>query len=189
METIKDQQELLLHISETIGKSKVLKLTDILYNRNFAISNLVPITFHPKREIAFRAAWLLENLILSNPAKYVNDIEQICEAFPKVTNKSCLRHYTKTIMHLTAPQADKLVKSKLCTIDMEQVIERCFELIIDKNSPVAVKAFSSQVLFNLRCRHNWIAEVLTDQIKIMMDGGEPAIKAKGRKLLSYLVCD
>jgi hypothetical protein len=189
METIHNQDELLLHISETIGKNKVLKLTDILYNRKFAIGDLINLTFYPRKEIAFRAAWILENLILLHPVKYVNDIETICAQFTRVNNKSCLRHYTKIIMHLTAPGADKQIKTKLESINMENVIERCFELLIDRGSPVAVKAFASQVLFNLRSRHTWIAGVLTDQIKIMMDGGEPAIRAKGRKLLSYLVCD
>ena len=189
METIRDERELLWHICETIGKNKVLKLTDILYNRKFDINDLINLTFYPKKEVAFRAAWILENLILAHPIAYINHIEDLFVNFKNIKNKSCLRHYTKILMHLTAPQADKLIKQKLEGIDMEPVIEYCFELIINKNTPVAVRSFASQTLFNLRCKHSWIAEVLTDQIKIMMDGGEPAIQAKGRKLLSYLDAD
>jgi hypothetical protein len=186
IEIIKNRDELLRHIAETIGKNKVLKLTDILYNRKFAANDLIALTFYPKKEIAFRAAWILENLVLAHPLEYLDAFGQVCAGFPQITNKSVLRHYTKIIMHFTAPGADKQVKERLKLIDMEQVIERCFELLIDKNTPVAVRAFASQVLFNLRLRHSWIAEVLTDQVKIMMDGGKPGIQAKGRKLLSYL---
>ncbi|RKR83294.1 hypothetical protein BDD43_3498 [Mucilaginibacter gracilis] len=186
METIKDKDELLLHISETIGKSKVLKLTDILHNRQFDITDLIELTFTRQREIAFRAAWILENLLLSTPTKFVNHLEYIIAQFPEVKNKSCQRHYAKIIMHLTRPDADKAVKQKLDAINMEAIVERCFDLLIEPKTPAAVKAFASEILFNMRLRYTWIGAVLSEQLQIMMPGGKPSIQAKGRRLLSYL---
>jgi hypothetical protein len=186
VETIRNKEELLWHISETIGKSKVLKLTDILHNRQFNIHDLIEITFFKEREIAFRAAWILENLILTYPLRFVNDIEYILSLFPKVKNKSCQRHYTKIIMYLTGPRIDKQIKQKIDSVDMEAIIECCFDLLIEPKTPVAVKAFASEILFNLRCRYIWISEVLAEQLKIMIPGAKPGIQAKGRRLLSYL---
>jgi len=181
-----DQEELLKHISETIGKTKVLKLTDILYNRMFDIKDVIRLTFYPEKEIAFRAAWLLENLVLTKPLRFIDDLDYLIAQFFKIKNKSCQRHYTKILMHLTGPKMDKAVKAKIEAMNMEPVVERCFDLIINPKSPVAVKVFSCQVLFNLRTRYNWIPEMLTDQIRILMNGGKPAIQSKGRALLSYL---
>lgn len=181
-----DQDGLLRHISETIGKSKVLKLIDILYNRMFDVKDVIKLTFHPEKEIAFRAAWILENLLLTNPLRFIDDLDHLVAQFLKIKNKSCLRHYTKILMHLTGPKIDKAIKAKMENMDMEPVVERCFDLIIDPKVPVAVKVFACQVLFNLRIRYNWITEILTEQIRILMNGGKPAIQSKGRALLSYL---
>jgi hypothetical protein len=189
VEIIKDKADLLLHISETIGKNKVLKLTDILYNRKFAIKDIIELTFYPEREVAFRAAWILENVFLIDPMRFGDELDVLISEFIKVKNKSCLRHYAKIIMHLTGPKADKALKQKLDKMNFDPVVERCFDLLIDQKTPVAVKAFASQILFNLRLRYTWIKDVLTEQLHIMMQAGKPAIQSKGRKLLSYLDCD
>lgn len=174
------------HISKTIGKSKVLKLTDILHNRQFNVRDLIELTFMREREIAFRAAWILENLIAIDPVRFIDDIEYLILLFPIVKNKSCQRHYAKIIMHLTEQGVDKLVKQKLAEIDLEGTVEHCFDLLIEPKTPAAVKAHVSEILFNLRCRYTWIGEVLSEQLKIMMYGGKPSIRSKGRRLLSYL---
>jgi len=92
-------------------------------------------------------------------------------------------------MHLTSAKNAKLFNQKLEKTDLSPVVERCFDLIIYPKTPVAVKAFACEVLFNLRVRHTWIKDMLTEQLYIMMQGGKPAIQSKGRRLLSYLVCD
>lgn len=181
-----DQHELLKQISQTIGKTKVLKLRDILYNQRFDVKGLIVLTFYPEKEIAFRAAWILENLLLTDPLRFINDIDYLVAQFLNIKNKSCLRHYTKIIMHLTDAKADKAIKVKIEAIDMELVAVYCFDLIIDAKIPVAVKVFACQVLFNLRTRYNWITEMLIEQIRILMHGGKPAIQSKGRALLSQL---
>lgn len=152
----------------------------------FDVKDVIKLTFYPEKEIAFRAAWILENLVLTKPLRFIDDLDCLVTQFFKIKNKSCQRHYTKILMHLTGPKMDRAVKAKIDAMDMEPVVERCFDLIINPKSPVAVKAFSCQVLFNLRTRYNWIPEILTEQIHILMNGGKPAIQAKGRALLSYL---
>jgi len=152
----------------------------------FDIKDVIRLTFYPEKEIAFRAAWLLENLVLTKPLRFIDDLDYLIAQFFKIKNKSCQRHYAKILMHLTGPKMDKAVKAKIEAMNMEPVVERCFDLIINPKSPVAVKVFSCQVLFNLRTRYNWIPEMLTDQIRILMNGGKPAIQSKGRALLSYL---
>ncbi len=184
---ITNKTELLQHISQTIGKTKVLQLTDILYTRKFEVNDLVELTFYPQKEVAFRAAWILENLILTNPRRFVNSLDVVTASVLIIQNKSCLRHYVKVMMHVTGPKADLLIRQKISEIDMEPVTARCFDLIIDPKTPVAITAFAIQVLFHLQKRYSWIAEMLTDQIKIMLKhNSKPAIQSRGRKLLHYL---
>lgn len=60
---IMTQAELIIQLTETFGKTKVNKLKVILDKQQFAVHDLIDLTFYPDKTIAFRAAWLLENMI------------------------------------------------------------------------------------------------------------------------------
>ena len=69
--------ELIKEISATLVKKKVDKLTAILDKQQFALRDLIDITFHPDKNIAFRAAWILENLFLKKPGSYLDDMDYL----------------------------------------------------------------------------------------------------------------
>ncbi len=92
--------ELLLQIKATLGKSKVTELSNILYTANFSIPDLIKLSFYPQKNIAFRAAWILENLVLKQPMRIIDDLDLLLNSFLTTKNHSCQRHYIKIIMHL-----------------------------------------------------------------------------------------
>lgn len=186
VQTIKDQQELIGLITKAIGKNHAVEISDALYRQGFDLNELMAVTFHPEKEIAFRAAWIMENLILADPARFVNSLDKLIQLFLKNENKSCQRHYVKILMHLLERKVPKNIKQKIVEMDMGPVAERCFDLLIDATTPDAVKVFASQVLFDLRVRYPWINDMLADQLLIMMQGAKPAIRSKCQRLLSYL---
>src|SRR5258708_664279 len=110
--------ELIKEISTTMVKTKVVKLTAILQKQDFALRDLFDITFHPDKNIAFRAAWILENLFLQKPEIYLNDIDYLFERIKDVKNESCKRHYAKIVMHITDPKAPSSIKQKLEEINL-----------------------------------------------------------------------
>jgi hypothetical protein len=180
------KEELVKEISQTIQKLKVEKLTAILQKQNFAIRDLVDITFHEDKNIAFRAAWILENLFLENPELYVDELEYLVSRIHDVTNPSCRRHYAKIMMHVTAPKAPLSIRKKMEEIDLGPVVEQFFDWLIDPKILIAVKVFAAEALFNLRTRYPWITDELKEQIKFLMRNGTAAIQSRGRKLLAKL---
>src|SRR5579872_6484820 len=98
-------EQLIKEISNGIGKEKVIKLSAILKKEQFAIRDLIDITFHHDHGVSFRAAWLLENLFLQKPELYVEHIEYLVSRVRDVVNPSCKRHYAKIIMHITSLKA------------------------------------------------------------------------------------
>ena len=186
METIKTREALLERISASIGKTKVLQLSNILHHSLFDLHDAMALTFYHEKDIAFRAAWLLENMFVFMPDWFANNADKVITSFITNTNPSCQRHYTKILMHLTDPKADEPIRQKMLETDLEPAAERCFDLLIDPKSPIAVKAFACEVLFNLRDRYTWIKELLPQQIELLMDGGKPAIRSKGKKILQAL---
>lgn len=180
------QADLIKQISATIGKTKVISLSQILAGKDTDISELIDLTFYPDKGIAFRAAWLLENVFLQNPNSFLPHIDCIINRVKDVKNASCKRHYAKILMHLTSPAAPQAIRKKMAETNLTPVIEQCFDWIITQNVLVAVKSFASETLFNMRHRYPWIADELPDQLEYLMRDGTAAIQSKGRRLLGYL---
>jgi hypothetical protein len=180
------KEELIEELKATLVKTKVDKLSKIVKQQSFSLRDLVDVTFHENKNIAFRAAWVLENVFLENPVFYLFGLDYLVKRFPEVQYPSCKRHYAKIIMHLTAPKAHPLIKQKLQDTDMEPIVEKCFDWLIDPKVLIAVKVFASEALFNLRHRYDWVAEELANQIQFLMRNGSPAIQSRGKKLLATL---
>lgn len=177
---------LIKQLSATLGKTKVAELSKILKARQFALRNLIDLTFYADKNIAFRAAWLLENVFLADPEFYITDINYLTKRIADVKYPSCQRHYAKIIMHITGVKAPLILKEKLQTIDLEHIVERLFNWMIDPKVKIAVKAFAAEGLFNLRDRYTWITDELANQLQFLMQNGSPAIQSKGEKLLKIL---
>ncbi|WP_158996247.1 hypothetical protein [Mucilaginibacter sp. L196] len=180
------QTELIKHLTTTFGKTKVNKLKAILIEQGLPLRDLIDLTFYPNKTIAFRAAWLLENLILSNPLACLTEIDYLLTQFTKVNYSSCQRHYAKIIMHLTSPKIHPLVKEQLQNKNLKPIIEQYFDWMIAPKVLIAVKVFSAEALFNLRYRYPWIAQELTNQLQFLMINGSAAIQSRGKKILNAL---
>ena len=178
--------DLIKQISNTIGKAKVLKLSRILKEEHFALRDLINITFHHNRDIAFRAAWILENLFLEDPVRYEPDLAYLLSRIKQIDHESCKRHYAKILMHLTGKKAPLIIRDKLQQLNLEPAVEQCFDWMIDPKVKIAVKVFASEALFNLHNRYPWIAEELASQLKFLMRNGTAAIQSRGRKLLELI---
>ena len=179
-------ESLFKQISNTIGKTKVLELSRILKEENFALRDLIDLSFYPDKDIAFRAAWILENIFLLSPDRYQSELEYLISRIKEVKYASCQRHYAKILMHITDPKTIQSIKDKLATLDMEPVVEQCFDWMIDPKVKVAVKCFASEALFNLRHRYPWIKEELANQIEFLMRNGSAGIQARGKGLLAKM---
>lgn len=178
------KEDLVKHISAIIGKPKVLELTRILIAQRFALRDLIDITFIADEAVAFRAAWIMENIFFQDPDLFVDNFDYFLSRFQDVKHDGCQRHYTRIVMFSTDPNAPDAIKNKLASRDLEPVVEQCFDWLIHPKAKIALKVFASEALFNLRHRYPWVTEELKNQIEFMLRTGSPAIQARGKKLLS-----
>ena len=179
-------QELVKQISATIGKARVIELTKIIREQNFALRDLIDITFHPDKNIAFRASWILENVLLDDIEAYIADINYLTQRFVDVTYPSSQRHYGNIIMRITSPKAPQSIKDHIQNIDLNPVIEHLFEWLIDPEVKIAVKSCAAEALFNMQQQYDWINEELKEQLQYLMRDGTAAIQARGKKLLKMM---
>jgi hypothetical protein len=180
------REQLIKEIDASISKLKVVKLSAILKKEQFRLNDLIDITFHQDHGIAFRAAWLLENLFLQKPELYTEHLEYLLSRIKDVKDPSCKRHYAKIVMHITGKKAPAIIKQKLAEIELESIVEQFFDWIIDPKVMVAVKVFAADALFNIRERYPWIKDELAEQVRFLMRDGTAAIQSRGKKLLALL---
>ena len=180
------KSELIKQIANIIGKPKVLELSRILKAQQFALHDLIDVTFHPDKAIAFRAVWILENVFLTDPESYLDDLHYMISRFGEVKHPGCQRHYAKIIMHITDVNAPESLQLKLQEINFEPVVEQLFDWMINPRAKVAVKIFAAYALFNLKESFPWVKEELTAQMEFLMRNGSAAIQAGGRKILKEI---
>ncbi|MGF7080509.1 hypothetical protein [Mucilaginibacter sp. UYCu711] len=181
-----DKAELIKQITASIGKVKVLGLTKILNEQQFDLRDLIAVTFHHDKDVAFRATWLLENVFLQKPETYLPQLEYLLSGINKVKHPGPQRHYAKIVMHITNADAPQIIKDKVATLDFEPVVEQLFDWMIDPKVKIAVKVFAAEALFNLRRRYDWIQDELKNQLRFLMRNGSAAIQVRGKKLLKEL---
>ncbi|GAA4086761.1 hypothetical protein [Mucilaginibacter panaciglaebae] len=181
-----NQNQLIERIKETFGKLKVLELSGILKNEQFNLGDLIAVTHHHDEAIAFRAAWILENLYLQQPQGYALQLGDILNALPAITGPGVKRHYARIVMYATSPKAPEAIKDQLAQLNTEPVVEQLFDWMIDTKVKIAVKVFAAEALFNLRHQHDWIRHELQNQLEFLMRDGSAAIQTRGKKLLKGL---
>ena len=180
------RDEIVKQLTASMGKTTVVALSKTLKKQNIAFRDVVDLTFHPDKQVAFRAAWLMDTMYFDDPLFYLNDIDYLLQQIPNITYPASKRHYSRITLNLTSPRSPKAILDKLANIDLEPVVEHFFDWMIDPKVKVAVKVFVTEVLFNLRGRYPWVNEELASQIQYLMRDGTAAIQSMGKRVLKGL---
>lgn len=177
-------------LSTTITKKGAVRISRQLINDKREINQLIDLTFFPEKEIGFRAAWVLEQIIFSNFQLFLPHLNHFISLFPQVKNESCKRHYAKIMQELSLHFISKKPNPTLLTamkqLDLDPVTETLFDWLIDPKTKIAVKAFCMESLYNLNTIYPWINEELPSQIDFLMKNGSPGIQSRGKKIIAKI---
>jgi hypothetical protein len=175
-----DTATLIQRISKPISKQEADSLAQV--NAQSA-GELIKLSLLADYELAFRAAWILEQVAFLYDQEFHKLIPDFAAAYIKLENKSCQRHYTKMMMHLSVPAH---IDHHLGGVDLDPIVETTFEWLIDADTPVAVRVNCMDILYNLRKKYDWIAGELEEQIRFQMREGSAALQSRGKRVLQRL---
>lgn len=180
-----NRSELLQAISTTLVKARAEKLAALTVNNEVSVSDLLDLTFYSQPEVAFRAAWLLECVVLKYPEKFAPVVAEFLDRYIEQKNRSCQRHFTKILMCMTDPRRSSILHLPP-EYNVDPIIEKTFEWMIDEKSPVALRVNCMEALFNLRDEASWIAEELSSEIIFFLHEGSAAVQSRGKAILKKL---
>lgn len=181
-----DKDELIARLDAPMKFQMVANSTAIIENFDLDINDLLDISFHKKKEIAFRAAWMLEYIVTHRPKEFYSHIESFLLLLPKQKNLSAMRHYAKIVVLMTARKSSSLYKEVLSRVNLDQVIETLFSWLVEPGTPVAVKVHCMQGLANLTPDYDWIKEELLETVDYLMGIESIAFFARAKMVKKQL---
>ncbi|WGQ08891.1 hypothetical protein QG516_20475 [Pedobacter gandavensis] len=170
------KEELTTRLGAAMEAKMVKVISEIADNRNlyhgakndFTVKDVIDLTFHARKDLAFRAAWLLEHIFF----KYYclgDHLEDFLSRFSQQMHPGPMRHYGKILAFLTGKQARGLQPGQLEKIDFEPLIGLMFDWLINEKVLVATKVHAMQALANLAPRYPWIKDELLETIAHLED--------------------
>jgi len=169
-----------------LTKNRVIQSAAIIEKNNVNIDDLLELSLHKQKEIAFRAAWMLEYLLTTQPALFSVYLARFLDVLPKQNNPSAMRHFSKMIAIITDRKANNRYQQLVAQIDFAPLIELLFTHLIDPQTLVATKVHCMQALANLTPRYEWIKEVLPDTIDHLITVESIAFFARAKMIRKQL---
>ena len=182
--------QLIERLNYSMTKKDVLWLANKYLSAKHDIELLISHACCANTPKAFRAAWVLENILTQKPLALDYYTIKLIELLPEVKNESVKRHFTKLISHgisrVVARKASKIYERELWAANLEPLEELCFKWFVEESTKPAVKAHALEILFLLSTREKWIASELPLIIENQIRHGSPGLKAKGKSVLKRL---
>lgn len=135
----------------------------------------------PGARLSFRAGWCLEGAYFIDRRGFAPYAARFAQDFMTVRNRSVHRHYSKMLFDML--RRGILVPDAMLT---EELAGRCFDLLIDPGTKVAVRVWLAEVLVLLAGQVGWIGEHLRPVLERQAAEGSPAMRAHVRKMFSRL---
>lgn len=164
----------------------VANSTAIIESSDLDVEDLLAISFHKKKEVAFRAAWMLEYFVTHKPVHFSKHLDSLLALLPKQKNASAMRHYTKIVALITDKKAHQIYIDQVKQTDFEPVIEVLFTWLVDPEMLVATKVHCMQSLANLTPRYDWIKEELLETMNYLMGTESIAFFARAKMVKKQL---
>jgi hypothetical protein len=133
------------------------------------------LIFKDEEQIAWRAAWIIDNATEKYPELLIPHIPAVIELFLRTKNSSLLRIFTRILYRHEIPENST---GAIC--------DRCYELL-SPVYPVAVRANSMQLIYKItECWPDMKPELAMVLSVILEDAEDAGIISKARNLLKKL---
>lgn len=182
-----NKDQLINALSQPVEFQMVRNLIRILETNQVSIPDIFDASLHHRKEIAFRAAWMLEYLLSTRPDSFKNYVIALFEYLPRSNNQSVMRHYSKMVALLTSKKVNQVYLPEVREVNFKPVIEILFNWLIEDSTLVATKVHCMQALANLSAGFDWISDELLQTIDYLEPKESIAFFARAKLVKKTLV--
>ncbi|WP_316768124.1 hypothetical protein [Pedobacter frigiditerrae] len=182
-----EKTKIIVELSKTLNKEEINKLSSSSSNILFEVRDLIATSFNKNEQIAFRAAWVLENIYIKHLERFIPQSTHFLTVFSTQDNLSCRRHYGKILALMTSKKAPLVIKELIRNYETENIVETVFSWLIDEKNPVAIKSHCLNILANLNSKHNWIKDELLQTMDFLVDKESIGFYSKVKQIRKQLI--
>lgn len=129
-------------------------LSGMVLNDKTLLPDLLDIAFDVKDKNHHKACWVLE-LVFEAKIEWISPhLDAFCKALPLFINESAMRPISKICQF--ASHYNQEHTQFLTPEHIEQIMEACFDWLINPETKVATKAYSMRTLYILGKKEDWI---------------------------------
>ena len=139
------------------------------------IKNLIKMSFSDVQPEAWRAAWVLADLV-KNDKEIRRKIQayssQIISSFKTFNSPGQVREFLKTIQYLEVNEED-----------MGILLNICFDWLIDRKADQAWRVYAMQIIYDYSKKEPDLLPELKAIIEQEMEYAKPGFKSRGKRIL------
>ena len=137
--------------------------------------DLMVLFFRGPYRVTQRAAWVMSYCIDNHPKLIQPYFDQLVANLRTTELDAVKRNILRNLQNIEVP--DRLVG---------EVADICFKIIAANQEPIAIKAFSMTVLYNITLRIPELQHELKLRIEDLLPYASAGIKSRGKKILKKL---
>lgn len=171
------------------SREKRLKYANLVIDNPELVAPLLEILFEVDDKISCRAAWVFEFMCSEKLEAIMPHLDVFTANVSKVHLDSAVRPVAKVCELLAKTYYGKEVseiKNHLTQPHKEQIIEACFDWMINTKEKVAPKAYGMYALFHLGKEFNWVYPELIIILERDFTTQSAAFKARARQILKRI---
>lgn len=157
------------------SKENVVRISKYIGNDEQKFAALMDLFFNDKYRLSQRAAWVMS--VTANKKEFL--IAPYMEIM---------------IKHLSIDEKPAIVRNIVRVLqDMEipesllgEAFEKCYALVAHRESPVAIKAFSITILYNICKIEPELKNEVSDLVQMQLPGASSGLKNRSLKVLKAL---
>ncbi|WP_066627850.1 hypothetical protein [Labilibacter marinus] len=168
-------EEIVIKVEECNSKHSALFLGDYIAKNPEHITVLIQLMAEMKQHKHWKAAWILDHVYQENHALIPPYIDDMMAMFSQSSTGSILRITGKLLsFHDITNRVDG------------NFINRCFDLIISPQTPVAIKVHAMQLAFNISEEYPELKPELKIILQDQLSLGTGGFKSRAKKLIKEL---
>lgn len=179
-----DKKSLKEYLVHHHSKDGTLQLAILTTNGEIEFKDILNLCLEPDKQIAFRAAWLLELVEMMAMDDFKPLIGDFLKIYPLVKNESVQRHFTKIMMRLTRLEIKEFYTIK--SADLERCFGITFNWLLDHQTPLAVQCNCMDIIYQLSNDKHWIMEDLKIILEKKLLSGSPALISRSTRILKKM---
>lgn len=160
------------------------KLSGMVLHNKELLPELLAIAFNVKDKNHHKACWIAELVFEAKIEWLKNHLDTFCKTLPLFKNESALRPISKIC--LFALQHHQKNTDFLKPEHLQNIIECCFDWLINTKTKVATKAYAMQTLYLLGKNEDWIHPELTRILTEDASKHTAAYKAAAKDVLKKI---